>query len=105
MNQYVLSLTTLVVIFLAYIVVRQFILKRRKFNIDNNPKSAKMNLIANIVHVIVIIGLLIFIWIGLIQRWNDGIHNYFNLILLIVLTIAFTIRCFKRYNILFGSSK
>ena len=66
MNQYVLSLTTLVVIFLAYIVVRQFILKRRKFNIDNNPKSAKMNLIANIVHVIAIVGLLIFLWIGLI---------------------------------------
>ena len=95
MNQYVLSLTTLVVIFLAYIVIRQFILKRRKFNIDNNPKSAKMNLIANIVHVFAIVGLLIFLWIGLIQRWNDGIHNYFNLILLVILTVLSFIRFLK----------
>ena len=95
MNQYVLSLTTLVVIFLAYIVIRQFILKRRKFNIDNNPKSAKMNLIAKIVHVIAIVGLLIFLWIGLIQRWNDGIHNYFNLILLVILTVLSFIRFLK----------
>ena len=98
MNQYVLSLTTLVVIFLAYIVIRQFILKRRKFNIDNNPKSAKMNLIANIVHVIAIVGLLIFLWIGLIQRWNDGIHNYFNLILLVILTVLSFIRFWKQFN-------
>ena len=98
MNQYVLSLTTLVVIFLAYIVVRQFILKRRKFNIDNNPKFAKMNLIANIVHVIVIIALLIFLLIGLIQRWNDGIYNYFNLILLIILTILCFVRFWNKFN-------
>ena len=72
-----------------------FILKRRKFNIDNNPKSAKMNLIANIVHVIAIVGLLIFLWIGLIQRWNDGIHNYFNLILLVIFTVLSFIRFLK----------
>ena len=97
MNQNLLSLTTLVVIFFAYIVVRKFILKK-KINQDNNPKSAKMNLIANIVHVIVIIGLLIFIWIGLIQRWNDGIHNYFNLILLVILTVLSFIRFWKQFN-------
>ena len=97
MNQNLLSLTTLVVIFFAYIVVRKFILKK-KINQDNNPKSAKMNLIANIVHVIVIIGLLIFLWIGLIQRWNDGIHNYFNLILLIILTILCFVRFWNKFN-------
>ena len=94
MNQNLLSLTTLVVIFFAYIVVRKFILKK-KINQDNNPKSAKMNLIANIVHVIAIVGLLIFLWIGLIQRWNDGIHNYFNLILLVILTVLSFIRFLK----------
>ena len=94
MNQNLLSLTTLVLIFFAYIVVRQFILKK-KINQDNNPKSAKMNLIANIVHMIVIIGLLIFFWIGLIQRWCEGIHNYFNLILLVILTVLSFIRFLK----------
>ena len=94
MNQNLLSLTTLVVIFFAYIVVRKFILKK-KINQDNNPKSAKMNLIANIVHMIVIIGLLIFFWIGLIQRWCEGIHNYFNLILLVILTVLSFIRFLK----------
>ena len=98
MNQNLLSLTTLVVIFFAYIVVRQFVLKRSKFNLDNNPKSAKMNLIANIVHMIVIIGLLIFFWIGLIQRWCEGIHNYFNLILLVILTVLSFIRFWKQFN-------
>ena len=97
MNQNLLSLTTLVVIFFAYIVVRKFILKK-KINQDNNPKSAKMNLIANIVHMIVIIGLLIFFWIGLIQRWCDGIHNYFNLILLVILTVLSFIRFWKQFN-------
>lgn len=95
MNQNLLSLTTLVVIFFAYIVVRQFVLKRRKSNLDNNPKSAKMNLVANIVHMIAIIGLLIFFWIGLIQRWCEGIHNYFNLILLVILTVLSFIRFLK----------
>ena len=94
MNQNLLSLTTLVVIFFAYIVVRKFILKK-KINQDNNPKSAKMNLVAKIVHIIAIIGLLIFFWIGLIQRWNDGIHNYFNLILLVILTVLSFIRFLK----------
>lgn len=94
MNQNLLSLTTLVVVFFAYIVVRKFILKK-KINQDNNPKSAKMNLVANIVHMIAIIGLLIFFWIGLIQRWNDGIHNYFNLILLVILTVLSFIRFCK----------
>ena len=94
MNQNLLSLTTLVLIFFAYIVVRQFILNK-KINQDNNPKSAKMNLIANIVHMIVIIGLLIFFWIGLIQRWCEGIHNYFNLILLVILTVLSFIRFLK----------
>ena len=97
MNQNLLSLTTLVVIFFAYIVVRKFILKK-KINQDNNPKSAKMNLIANIVHMIVIIGLLIFFWIGLIQRWCEGIHNYFNLILLVILTVLSFIRFWKQFN-------
>ena len=97
MNQNLLSLTTLVVIFFAYIVVRKFILKK-KINQDNNPKSAKMNLIANIVHMIVIIGLLIFFWIGLIQRWCEGIHNYFNLILLVILTVLSFIRFRKQFN-------
>lgn len=97
MNQNLLSLTTLVVIFFAYTVVRKFILKK-KINQDNNPKSAKMNLIANIVHMIVIIGLLIFFWIGLIQRWCEGIHNYFNLILLIILTVLSFIRFWKQFN-------
>ena len=94
MNQNVLFLSSLVVISFAYIVVRQFILKK-KINQDNNPKSAKMNLIANIVHMIVIIGLLIFFWIGLIQRWCEGIHNYFNLILLVMLTVLSFIRFLK----------
>ena len=97
MNQNLLSLTTLVVIFFAYIVVRKFILKK-KINQDNNPKSAKMNLVAKIVHIIAIIGLLIFFWIGLIQRWNDGIHNYFNLILLVILTVLSFIRFWKQFN-------
>ena len=97
MNQNLLSLTTLVVIFFAYIVVRKFILKK-KINQDKNPKSAKMNLIANIVHMIVIIGLLIFFWIGLIQRWCEGIHNYFNLILLVILTVLSFIRFWKQFN-------
>ncbi|MBR5781691.1 MAG: hypothetical protein IKY27_06875 [Bacteroidales bacterium] len=95
MNQNLLSLTTLVVILIAYIVVRQFILKRRKFKLDNNPQSNKMNMIVNIIHTILILGLLVFFWVGLIQRWNDGIHNYFNLILLIILTILSFIRFLK----------
>ena len=98
MNQNLLSLTILVVIFFAYIVVRQFVLKRSKFNLDNNPRSAKMNLLANIVYMIVIIGLLIFFWIGLLQRWCDGIHNYFNLILLVILTVLSFIRFWKQFN-------
>lgn len=97
MNQNLLSLTTLVVIFFAYIVVRKFILKK-KINQDNNPKSAKMNLVAKIVHIIAIIGLLIFFWIGLIQRWCEGIHNYFNLILLVILTVLSFIRFWKQFN-------
>lgn len=95
MDQNLLSLATLVVILIAYIVVRQFILKRRKFKLDNNLKSNKMNMIVNIIHTILILGLLVFFWVGLIQRWNDGIHNYFNLILLIILTILSFIRFLK----------
>lgn len=95
MDQNLLSLATLVVILIAYILVRQFILKRRKFKLDNNPQSNKMNLIVNIIHTILILGLLVFFWVGLIQRWNDGIHNYFNLILLIILTILSFIRFLK----------
>ena len=95
MYQNLLSLTAFVAIFFAYLVVRQFILKRRKIKLDNNPKSNKMNLIVNIIHTILILGLLVFFWVGLIQRWNDGIHNYFNLILLIILTILSFIRFLK----------
>ena len=82
-------------ILIAYLVVRQFILKRKKLKLDNNPQSNKMNLIVNIIHTILILGLLVFFWVGLIQRWNDGIHNYFNLILLIILTILSFIRFLK----------
>ena len=95
MDQNLLSLIVFVAIFLAYLVVRQFVLKRRKSKLDNNLQSNKMNMIVNIIHIILILCLLVFFWVGLIQRWNDGIHNYFNLILLIILTILSFIRFLK----------
>ena len=54
MDQNLLSLIVFVAIFLAYLVVRQFVLKRRKSKLDNNLQSNKMNMIVNIIHIILI---------------------------------------------------
>ena len=102
MNDNFISMIVLLIIFHVYLFTRLYMIRRKKLNLRKDDKNRK---VAEIIHIIIMYGLQIFLWIGLIQRWQAGNHNYFNLILLIVLMIAFTIRCFKRKNILFGSSK
>ncbi len=105
MNDNFISMTLLLIIFHIYLFTRLYMIRRKKLNLRKDDKNRKVDTVSEIIHIIIMYGLQIFLWIGLIQRWQAGNHNYFNLILLIVLTIAFTIRCFKRKNILFGSSK
>ena len=98
MNDNFISMTLLLIIFHIYLFTRLYMIRRKKLNLRKDDKNRKVDTVSEIIHIIIMYGLQIFLWIGLIQRWQAGNHNYFNLILLIVLTILCFVRFWNKFN-------
>ena len=100
MNNSVLFTVTVVAVFLAYLALRNFIAKTIQSNEKRkqNDNSKKIIMVTNIVSAAMMFGLIVFLWNGLVQRWQDGNQNYFNLILLIVLTLACVIKFWNNFK-------
>lgn len=96
MNNNVLFLVTIVIVFSLYFIIRYFLVKKLQSNdkkLNNNLK-----LMINIISFMVMFGLIVFLFVGWIGRFQNGNHNYFNLILLIILTIVCVVRFYNKFK-------
>ena len=94
-----ISLTTIFVVFSLYLIIKHFLVRslQSKYGMHNND-SKRIRLTINVIDFVMMLGLIVFLFIGWFNRFQDGNHNYFNLILLIVLTIACVIRFFNKFK-------
>ena len=74
MNDNFISMTVLLIIFHVYLFTRLYMIRRKKLNLRKDDKNRKVDTVAEIIHIIIMYGLQIFLWIGLIQRWQAGIQ-------------------------------
>lgn len=99
MNNNILFVITIIAIFSIYLVVRYFVDRNLQSNDNSLHNNSKLIIfIINAISLIAICGLIVYLFIGWLDRFKDGNNNYFNLVLLAILTIACGIRFWYKFR-------
>ena len=99
MNNNILFVITIIAIFSIYLVVRYFVDRNLQSNDNSLHNNSKLIiLIINAISLVAMCGLIVYLFIGWLDRFKDGNKNYFNLVLLAILTIACAIRFWYKFR-------
>ncbi len=99
MNNNILFVITIIAIFSIYLVVRYFVDRNLQSNDNSLHNNSKLIIfIINAISLIAMCGLIVYLFIGWLDRFKDGNNNYFNLVLLAILTIACGIRFWYKFR-------